>query len=51
MKPFNNLENKTPSNTYLRVQVVCKKVQALSSLEPPLKYNQDQMPLTIQGSL
>ena len=41
MKP-NKLENKTPSDNYWRVQLVCKKVQAHSSLEPPLEYNQDQ---------
>ena len=29
----------------------CKKLQAQSILEPPLEYNQDQMPLTNQGSL
>ena len=49
MKPSNNLENKTPSGTYERIQLECKKVQAHSSLEPPLEYNQDQMPLTNQG--
>ena len=47
MKPFNNLENKSPSDTYLRVQLVCKRVQAHSSLEPPLEYSQDQMPAVI----
>ena len=41
MRPFNNLENKTPSDTYWRVQLVCKKGQAHSSLEPPLEYSQD----------
>ena len=51
MKPSNNLENKAPSDTYWRVQLVCKKVQAHSFLEPPLEYNQDQMPLTNEGSL
>ena len=30
---------------------MCKKVLAHSSLEPPLEYNQDQMPLTNQDSL
>ena len=49
MKPSNNLE--WSSDIYWRVQLVCKKVQAHSSLEPPLEYNQDQMPLTNQGSL
>ena len=34
-----------------RVQEVCKKVQAHSSIEPPLEYTQDQTPLTNQGSL
>ena len=43
MKPSNNLENKTSSDTYWTVQLVCKKVTAHSSLEPPLEYNQDQM--------
>ena len=51
MKPSNNLENKTPSDTYWRVQLVCKKVQAHSSLEPPLEYNQDQTHLVNQGSI
>ena len=41
----NNLENKTLSDTYWRVQLVCMKVLAHSSLEPPLEYKQDQMPL------
>ena len=51
MKPSNNLENETPSDTHGRIQLVCKKFQAHSSLEPPLEYNQDQMPLTNQDSL
>ena len=51
MKPFNNLENKNPSDTYWRIQLVCKKIKAHSSLETPLEYNQDQIPLTNQGSL
>ena len=51
MKPSNNLENKTLSDTYWRVQLVCKKIQAHSSLEPPLEYNQDQMRLTNQDSV
>ena len=42
MKPSNNLENKTPYETYWRVQLICKKVPARSFLEPPLEYNQDQ---------
>ena len=28
MKPSNNLENKTPYDTYSRVQLICKKVLA-----------------------
>ena len=51
MKPSNNLENKTPSDTYWRVQPLCKKVQAHMSLKPTLEYNWDKMPLTNQGSL
>ena len=47
----NNLENKTLPGTYWRVQLVCIKIQAHSSLEPPLEYNWDQMPLMNQGSL
>ena len=42
MKPSNYLENKTPSATYWRVHLVCKKVQAHSSLEPPMQYNQEK---------
>ena len=41
MKPSNSPENKTPWDTYWRVQVVCKKVQVHSSLEPPLEYSQE----------
>ena len=51
MRPSNNLENKTPSDTSWRIQLVCVKVQAHNSLESPLEYNQDQMPLMNQGSL
>ena len=51
MRPSNNLENKTLSDTYGRVQLVCMKVQAYSSLKPPLEYNQDQMSFMNQGSL
>ena len=51
MRPSNNLENKTPSDAYLRVQLVCKKVEADSSLEPPQKFSQDQTPLINQASL
>ena len=41
MEACNNLENEIPSDTYWRDQLVCKKVQTPSSLEPPLEYNQD----------
>ena len=51
MRSFKNLENKALSETYSKVQRVYMKVQAYSSLEPPLEYNQDQMPLMNQGSL
>ena len=45
MKPSNNLEYKTCYDTYWRVQPICKKVPGHSSLEPPLEYNQNWMPL------
>ena len=45
MKPSNSLENNTFYDTYWRVQSICKKVPAHSSLEPPLEYNQNWMPL------
>ena len=51
MRPSNNLENKTPSDTYRKIELVCMKVQSHSSLEPPLEYNQDQMPLLNEGLL
>ena len=51
MRPSYNPENKTLSDTYGRVQLVCMKVHAHSSLEPPLEYNQDQMPSMNQDSL
>ena len=50
IKPSNNLENKTTSDTYWRVQLVRKKVQACSSSELSLEYNQVQKSLTNQGS-
>ena len=46
-----NLENTTLPDTYCRVQLVCMKIQAHSSLEPPLEYNQDQTPSMNRGSL
>ena len=51
MRPSNNLEHKTLSDTYWRVQLVFMKVQTHSTLEPLLEYNQDQMLLVNQGSL
>ena len=53
MKPSNNLEAETLSDTYSywRVQLVYKKVMVHSSLEPPLVYNQDQTLLKNPGSL
>ena len=50
MTPSNILENKTTSDTYWRDQLVCMKNQAHGSLESPLEYNQDHVPLTKQGS-
>ena len=49
MRPSNSLENKTLPDT--RAQLVCMKVQADSSLEPPLEYIQDQASLMNQGLL
>ena len=46
-----NLENKTPIDTFWRVQLVCMKVWAHRSLEPPLKHSQDQTSLMNQGLL
>ena len=51
MKSSNNLEKNTPSDTYRRVQLVYKKVQAHSSLDQPLELNQDQMLLINEGLL
>ena len=51
MMPFNNLENKIPSDTYWRAQLKCVKVQAHISSEPPLEYNQGHTPLTNRGLL
>ena len=41
MRPSNNMENKTLSDTYWRVHLVCMKVQAHGALEPWLSYNQN----------
>ena len=43
MSPSNSLENKTLSDTYWRVQQVCMKVQAHSSLELPLEFTKPSM--------
>ena len=51
MTTFNNLENKITSNTYLKVQLICMKVQTHSSSETPLECNQDQTSLMNQGRL
>ena len=51
MRPSNDLDNKAPSDTCWRVWLVSVKVQANNSLEPPLEYNQDQMPLMNEGPL
>ena len=48
MRPSNNLEKKIPSDTYWKVQLVRMKVQAYSSSEPPLEYNQEQTPWRIK---
>ena len=42
---------KQDSFRHMRVQLVCIKVQAHSSLEPPLEYNQKHAPLLNQGLL
>ena len=42
------MENKIPSYTYWKVQLACMEVQVHSSLEPPLEWNQEQIPLTNQ---
>ena len=43
MRTSNNLENKTLPDMYWKLQLVCMKVQAKSSLEPQMGYNQDQI--------
>ena len=42
---FQQSGREDPLDAYWRVQLVWKKVQANSFLEPPLEYNQDKMPL------
>ena len=51
METFNNMENKTPSDTYRRVQLVCMKVQAHSYLELPQEFNQNHTTLINEGLL
>ena len=41
MRPSKNLGNRTPLETYWKVQLVSVKVQAHNSLEPPLEYRPD----------
>ena len=51
MRLSSTLEKKTFfSNIYLKVQVIYMKIQVLSSSEPPLDYNQDQLPVGIKVS-
>ena len=49
MRHANNLENKIPSETYLKVQLVCMESQVHSFLKALLEYDKDQVPLTNQG--
>ena len=49
MRPSNSLKNKIYSDTYWRVPLVCKKIQAHSSSEQPLVHNQDKTHLMEQG--
>ena len=51
MSPSENLENKILPDTYWRFQLISMAALARSSLEPPVEYSQDQMPLTNQGLL
>ena len=51
VETFQQSGEQDSSDTYWRVQLVCKKVQAHGSLEPPLRYNQVQTPFTNQGRL
>ena len=57
-RPFPNIQGPLmrPSTFWktrhiLKSLTKCMKVQAHNSLEPPLEYNQDQVPLMNQGSL
>ena len=46
MKSSNNLENKTPLDSYWRVQLVCKKVQAHSFLGLPDAFEKSRFIMT-----
>ena len=39
MRPYKNLENKIPWDTFSRIRLVCIKVQVDNSSEPPDEYN------------
>ena len=51
VETFQQSGEQDSSDTCWKVQLVCKKVQAHGSLEPPLRYNQVQTPFTNQGRL
>ena len=51
MRPSNNLEHKTTSDTYWRVQLVWMNLQAEGSWKAPLEYNKGQMLFVNHGSL
>ena len=51
MRPYHNLENNTLLGKYCRVLLVSRNVQAHSSLQPTLEYNQEQTPLMKEGLL
>ena len=51
MKASKNLEKKSPSDAYWRVQLLYMKVQVYSSLELPQEYNQNHTNLTNQNFL
>ena len=51
VETFQQSGEQDSSDTCWKVQLVCKKVQAHGSLEPPLRYNQVQTTFTNQGWL
>ena len=51
MRPCNNLEKKDSFRHLLNSSASMYEVQVCSSLEPPLEYNHDQIPLGQQGWL